>query len=236
MCGAPPESGPPTHRTSLARCRFLVQRIHRAVTTRRAKGGGVTFRLMADRTGSTARSRGTAPAHRDRRPPRSAPAVPRDALGLPPPPGPPPPVGPRRRARRGPRDSRPRSPQRTGHSAGDALRAALSRSGPLAGLAGSALRRAAGNLPSFPRRTPARETRPAAPQGSRWLLAPRVGRGAGALGARGAKKRRPRQGRGALQNFGGAEIQNRFRGCRLDSSVSDCVLRHWTSRQLKDID
>ena len=37
----------------------------------------------------------------------------------------------------------------------------------------------------------------------------RVGRGAGALGARGAKKRRPRLGRGALQNFGGADIQNR---------------------------
>ena len=36
----------------------------------------------------------------------------------------------------------------------------------------------------------------------------RVGRGAEALGARCAKKRRPRLGRGALQNFGGAEIQN----------------------------
>ena len=36
----------------------------------------------------------------------------------------------------------------------------------------------------------------------------RVGRGAGALGARGAKKRHPRLGRGALQKFGGAEIQN----------------------------
>ena len=33
----------------------------------------------------------------------------------------------------------------------------------------------------------------------------RVGRGAGALGARGAKKRRPLLGRGALQNFGGAK-------------------------------
>ena len=37
-------------------------------------------------------------------------------------------------------------------------------------------------------------------------LSPRVGRGAGVLGARGAKKRRPWLGRGALQNFGGAEI------------------------------
>ena len=37
---------------------------------------------------------------------------------------------------------------------------------------------------------------------------PRVGRGAGALGARGAKKRRPRVGRGALRNFGGAESRN----------------------------
>ena len=36
----------------------------------------------------------------------------------------------------------------------------------------------------------------------------RVCRGAGALGARGAKMRRPLLGRGALQNFGGAEIQN----------------------------
>ena len=42
----------------------------------------------------------------------------------------------------------------------------------------------------------------------------RVGRGAGALGARGAKKRRPRLGRGALQNIGGAEIQNHFSRCR----------------------
>ena len=36
----------------------------------------------------------------------------------------------------------------------------------------------------------------------------RVGRGAGALWVRGAKKRRPRLGRGALQNLGSAEIQN----------------------------
>ena len=42
---------------------------------------------------------------------------------------------------------------------------------------------------------------------SPWAMA-RVGRGAGALGARGAKKHRPRLGRGALQNFGGAEFQN----------------------------
>ena len=42
----------------------------------------------------------------------------------------------------------------------------------------------------------------------------RVGRGAGALGARGAKRRRPRLERGALQNFGGAEIQNLHFTCR----------------------
>ena len=36
----------------------------------------------------------------------------------------------------------------------------------------------------------------------------RVGRGAGALRARGAKKLRPLLGRGGLQNVGGAEIQN----------------------------
>ena len=35
-----------------------------------------------------------------------------------------------------------------------------------------------------------------------------VGRGAWALGARGAKKLRPRLGRGALQKFWGAEVQN----------------------------
>ena len=45
--------------------------------------------------------------------------------------------------------------------------------------------------------------------GGGWRLIFRVGRGAGALGARGAKKRRPRLGRGALQNFGGADFQNR---------------------------
>ena len=35
----------------------------------------------------------------------------------------------------------------------------------------------------------------------------RVGGGAGALGARGAKKLRPQLGRGALQNFGGADSE-----------------------------
>ena len=50
---------------------------------------------------------------------------------------------------------------------------------------------------------------PGAPQDeskSLGLAAPGL---AGALGARGAKKRRPLLGRGALQNFGGAEIQSR---------------------------
>ena len=51
--------------------------------------------------------------------------------------------------------------------------------------------------------------------------AARVGRGAGALGARGAKKRRPRLGRGALQNFGGADIQNRQCHCRYRTRTLD---------------
>ena len=67
-----------------------------------------------------------------------------------------------------------------------------------AGRARAAARRRAGRRPgeTVPRNDPRPETR-------------RVGRGAGALGARGAEKRRPLLGRGALQTVGCAEIQNR---------------------------
>ena len=51
--------------------------------------------------------------------------------------------------------------------------------------------------------TPSVQLPPNLNQPGRQKAAPvsRVGRGAGALGARGTKKRRPRLGRGALQNF-----------------------------------
>ena len=60
--------------------------------------------------------------------------------------------------------------------------------------------------------TPSVQLPPNLNQPGRQKAAPvsRVGRGAGALGARGTKKRRPRLGRGALQNFRGAEIQNQY--------------------------
>ena len=49
----------------------------------------------------------------------------------------------------------------------------------------------------------------------------RVGRGAGALVRQ--KKRRPWLGRGALQNFGGAEIQNRQIACWFRTSILEIV-------------
>ena len=59
-----------------------------------------------------------------------------------------------------------------------------------------------------------------APADARWEgPVVRVGRGAGALGARGAKKRRPRLGRGALQNIGGADIQNQQGNCRYRTRI-----------------
>ena len=51
----------------------------------------------------------------------------------------------------------------------------------------------------------------------------RVGRGAGALGARGAKKWRPRLWRGALQNFGGTENQNSILNIRSQTQVHKLV-------------
>ena len=60
----------------------------------------------------------------------------------------------------------------------------------------------------------------------------RVGRGAGALGARGAKKRRPRLGRGALQNFV-FKTDHVFVGVKpAFLRVSGCGLCHCTSRQM----
>ena len=53
-------------------------------------------------------------------------------------------------------------------------------------------------------------------------LGSRVGRGAGVLGAWGAKKRRPLLGRGALQNFGGAEIQTQYCTCRCRIYILKC--------------
>ena len=48
----------------------------------------------------------------------------------------------------------------------------------------------------------------------------RVGRGAGALWARGAKKQRPWLGRGALQNFGGARFQDHVYRSRTYTHIS----------------